>query len=526
MGAFFVYLFGVLVTKNMIMDFNLALKLYTAEQVKNSEVIAAQMAGVSMYSLMQRAGMAVYEHFLHLYPRVKNVLVVCGKGNNGGDGYIFASLAKQAQLNVNVFQLGDATSLTGDARYAYEDWQTVDGQNSSWDDWNTALLEADVIIDAMLGTGLSGEVRKEYRRYIEQINQIRCPVIAVDIPSGLCANTGAVLGDAIYANHTVTFIGVKQGLVTARARDHVGELHFCGLGVNVEFESIEEESALGIDNKVIPRLLPAQKPTAHKGDNGKLLCVGGNLGMSGAIRFCASAAVRSGSGLTAGITHPTSLMPLQIACPEVMSQSLTADELRDTENELTKRIRWADAFVFGPGFGDDEWAYQAYQYLSQPHKPKVVDADGLNILAMLSQRYDGTLVCDNQRVMTPHPGEAARLLNVTTQDVERDRYSAARQLHERFGGVVVLKGAGTLIYDGIRMYVCLAGNPGMASGGMGDVLSGVIGALLAKGIPISIAARLGVMIHSHAADINAGQYGERGLLASDVVETLRVAINP
>ncbi|MGY0615413.1 NAD(P)H-hydrate dehydratase [Vibrio sp. FJH11] len=508
------------------MDFNLALKLYTAEQVKNGEAIAAQMAGVSMYGLMQRAGMAVYEHFLHLYPKVKNVLVVCGKGNNGGDGYIFASLAKQAQLNVAVFQLGDVSSLTGDALCAYEDWLSVDGQNSSWDDWNTELLDAEVIIDAMFGTGLSGDVRKEYRRYIEQINQTRCPVIAVDIPSGLSANTGAVLGEAVYANQTVTFIGVKQGLCTAQARNHVGELHFSGLGVNVEFDSIEEASAFGIDHKVILRLLPPQKASAHKGDNGKLLCVGGNLGMSGAIRFCASAAVRSGAGLTAGITHPDSFTSLQIACPEVMSQSITTDELRDTENALTKRIRWADALVFGPGFGDDEWAYQAYQYLSQPHKPKVVDADGLNILAMLSQRCDGRVVCDNQRVITPHPGEAARLLNVTTQDVERDRYSAARQLQERFGGVVVLKGAGTLIYDGVRMYVCLAGNPGMASGGMGDVLSGVIGALLAKGVPIAIAARLGVMIHSHAADINAVQYGARGLLASDVVNTLRCAMNP
>ncbi len=512
--------------QNIVMDFNLALKLYTAEQVKNGEVLAAQVAGVSMYGLMQRAGMAVYERFLHFYPRAKNVLVVCGKGNNGGDGYVFATLATQAQLNVRVFQLGEVSSLSGDALCACEDWQSVGGQTCSWDDWNTALLEADVIIDAMLGTGLSGEVRKEYRRYIEQINQIHCPVIAVDIPSGLCANTGAVLGEAISANHTVTFIGVKQGLCTAQARAHVGELHFSGLGVDVEFSSIEEESALGIDRKIISRLLPPRKPTAHKGDNGKLLCVGGNSGMSGAVRFCASAAVHSGSGLTACITHPDSFISLQMACPEVMSQTITTDELRDTENVLTKRIRWADALVFGPGFGDDEWAYQAYQYLSRQNKPKVVDADGLNILAMLSQRSSETFVCDNLRVITPHPGEAARLLNVTIQEVERDRYSAARQLQERFGGVVVLKGAGTLIYDGVRMYVCLAGNPGMASGGVGDVLSGVIGALLAKGLPIAIAARLGVIIHSHAADINADQYGERGLLASDVVTTLRSAINP
>ncbi|MFM2614717.1 NAD(P)H-hydrate dehydratase [Vibrio campbellii] len=507
------------------MDFNLALKLYTAEQVRNGEVIAAQMAGVSMYSLMQRAGMAVYERFLHLYPKARTVLVVCGKGNNGGDGYVFATLAKQAQLNVRVFQLGDTTSLKGDALRAFEDWQSVDGENSSWDDWHTALLEADVIIDAMLGTGLSGEVRHEYRRYIDQVNQIHCPVISIDIPSGLSADTGAVLGEAIQADHTVTFIGVKQGLCTGQARDYVGELHFSGLGVNVEFESIEEESALGIDHLIIRRLLPERKATAHKGNNGKLLCIGGNQGMSGAIRLCASAAVRTGAGLTAALTHPSSLLPLQVGSLEVMSQAITFDELKEQDNELIKRTRWADALAFGPGFGEDEWAHQAYQLLSQQYKPKVVDADGLNILAMLNHRNDVVVLRDEQRVMTPHPGEAARLLNVSTKEIEQDRFAAARQLHERYGGVVVLKGAGTLIYDGVRMYVCLAGNPGMASGGMGDVLSGVIAALLAKGLPIAVAARLGVMLHSHAADINVQQKGEIGLLASDVIESLRDAIN-
>ncbi|MGD1454084.1 NAD(P)H-hydrate dehydratase [Vibrio harveyi] len=507
------------------MDFNLALKLYTAEQVRNGEVMAAQLAGVSMYSLMQRAGMAVYERFLHLYPRARNVLVVCGKGNNGGDGYVFATLAKQAQLNVRVFQLGDPLTLKGDALRAFEDWQASDGENSAWDDWHTALLEADVIIDGMLGTGLMGEVRADSRRYIEQINQVHCPVIAIDVPSGLSADTGAVLGEAIRADHTVTFIGVKQGLCTGQARDYVGDLHFSGLGVNVEFESIEEESALGIDHQIIGRLLPERKATAHKGDNGKLLCVGGNQGMAGAIRLCASAAARAGAGLTAAITYPSSLLPLQVGAPEIMSRGITLDELKDTDNELVKRSRWADVLVFGPGFGQDEWAHQAYQFLSQKNKLKVVDADGLNILAMLNQRNDVVFLRDEQRVMTPHPGEAARLLHVSTKEVEQDRFAAARQLHERYGGVIVLKGAGTLIYDGVRMYVCLAGNPGMASGGMGDVLSGVIAALLAKGLPIAVAARLGVILHSHAADINVQQSGEVGLLASDVIESLRCAIN-
>ncbi|MGR5454126.1 NAD(P)H-hydrate dehydratase [Vibrio alfacsensis] len=507
------------------MDFNHALKLYTAEQVKNGEVVAAQIAGVSMYSLMLRAGMAVYERFLHLYPRARNVLVVCGKGNNGGDGYVFATIAKQAQLNVNVFQLGDPTALTGDALRAFEDWQSVDGKNSSWDDWHTALLEADVIVDAMLGTGLSGEVRQDIQRYIEQINQIHCPVIAVDIPSGLSADTGVVLGGAIRADHTVTFIGVKQGLCTAQAREHVGELHFSGLGINVAFESVQEESALGIDHQIISRLLPRRKAAEHKGDNGKVLCVGGNQGMSGSIRLCASAALRCGAGLAAAISHPDSLIPLQVSCPEVMSQSITLEALQEMENELTQRIRWADVLVFGPGFGMDEWAINSYQMLSQQYKPKVVDADALNLLAMLTDGGATDVAIDEFRIITPHPGEAARLLGVTTTDVERDRFKATKQLQERYGGVVVLKGAGTLIYDGVRMYVCLAGNPGMASGGMGDVLSGVIGALLAKGLSSVLAARLGVVIHSYAADINAQQFGEQGLIASDVVATLRQAIH-
>ncbi len=507
------------------MDFSLALKLYTAEQVKSGEVEAARLAGISMYSLMQRAGMAVYERFQTLYPRAKKVVVLCGKGNNGGDGYVFATLAQQAQLDVSVFQAGKEEALKGDAQLAFQEWVLNDGRHSDWNDWEEALFEADVIIDALLGIGLSGDVKKPLSEYIDQINRIRCPVISIDIPSGLCANTGNVLGHAVKADHTVTFIGVKQGLCTGQARSNVGELHFAGLGVEREFQSITDESALGIDQKIISRLWPEANPTAHKGDNGKLLCVGGNQGMSGAIRLCASAATRTGAGLTAAITHPNSLIPLQVASPEVMSQSITLEQLKDTDNELVKRAEWADVLAFGPGFGVDEWAYLAYVMLSQQHKPKVVDADGLNLLAMLNKNGDVAFVRDEQRVMTPHPGEAARLLDVSTKEIERNRFAAVKQLQEHYGGVIVLKGAGSLIYDGVRMYVCLAGNPGMASGGMGDVLSGVIAALLAKGLPIAIAARLGVILHSNAADLSVEQNGEVGLLATDVIESLRHAIN-
>ncbi|MDF2155309.1 NAD(P)H-hydrate dehydratase [Vibrio sp. CAU 1672] len=502
------------------MDFSLALKLYTAEQVKTGEVTAAQMAGVPMYSLMQRAGMAVYERFQRIYPRAKHVLVVCGKGNNGGDGYVFATLAMQAQLKVNVYQLGDPVSLQGDARQAYLDWRAQGGELRDWGEWRNDLFEADVVIDAMLGTGLTGEVRDEFRRRIEQINDNYSPVIAIDIPSGLSADTGAALGCAIKAAHTVTFIGVKQGLCTGSGRNHVGELHFCGLGVDKEFESLSQESALGIDHKIIPRLWPKTEACAHKGDHGRLVCVGGNQGMAGAIRLCSTAAARAGAGLVAAITHPDSVLPLQTGCPEVMSAAVSAQSLSERDNALARRIQWADILVYGPGFGVDEWAYCAYQQLSGEAKVKVVDADGLNMLAAQHKPAP-----DQQRIITPHPGEAARLLGVSVAEIEQDRFAAARRLQQEYGGVVVLKGAGTLIYDGQRMYVCLAGNPGMASGGMGDVLSGVLGAMLARGLSLAIAARLAVVIHSHAADLNVTKFGTVGLLASDVIDELRTAIN-
>ena len=247
--------------------------------------------------------------------------------------------------------------------------------------------------------------------------------------------------------------------------------------------------------------------------------------MSGAIRLCVLGAVRTGVGLAAAITHQKSLTPLQISVPEVMSDAISIEELSLVENVLTEKIAWATVLILGPGLGCDRWADQVYHSMAQQNIPKVLDADGLNILALISRRNDHISVYDDQRVITPHSAEAARLLDLSIDAVEYDRFSAAKKLHEKYGGVVVLKGAGTLIYDGTRMYVCLAGNAGMASGGMGDVLAGVIGAFVAKGLPIGLAARLGVVVHSHAADLNVYQFGECGLLASDVVKMLRSALN-
>lgn len=372
---------------------------------------------------------------------------------------------------------------------------------------------AEVIVDALLGTGLKGCVRKDSLALIETVNQSGRPVIAVDIPSGLCADTGAGLGAVIGARQTVTFIGLKRGLCTGQAADYTGELLFAGLGVEDAFARHGQPSALRINREEVIRCLPPRPRTAHKGHNGRVLCAGGDVGMPGAIRLAAEACARTGAGLTAVITQPDNVLSIVTARPEIMVQGW-----QDKAHEISRRLEWADVVVIGPGLGQSDWSKALLFHFDATDKKMVIDADGLNLLA-LSPDYK------NNRIMTPHPGEAARLLQTTVAAVEADRFAAVEQLQQKYGGVVVLKGAGTLVYDGRQIWVCTAGNPGMASGGMGDVLSGIIGALAGQGLSLPEAARVGVWIHSTAADLCARD-GERGVLASDLFPYIRQLVNP
>lgn len=485
--------------------------LYRAQQIKENEGQAAELAGSSLYGLMKRAGDACYKVFKTHFPDAQNVLVLTGKGNNGGDGYVFAAIAKDAGLSVQLCQIGDAADLTGDAAQARNAWRVEQGVIDEIP--QADFTGADVIVDALLGTGLSGPVRAEYQHLIENINQAGKPVLSVDIPSGLNADTGAVSNSAVKATATVTFVGLKQGLFTGRAAEHCGQIYFSGLGITEQFAALTASSAQRVYYSQLSKLLPQRSRSSHKGLFGRTLLIGGNLGMPGALRLAGEAALRTGSGLVKVLTRRENQLAVIAGRPELM---LAEFDLKKTSGRTL--CGWATNLVVGPGLGCDDWAKQLFDYVLESDLATVLDADGLNLLA-------NAPLSKNNWILTPHPGEAAKLLGCSTSKVEEDRFTAVRNLQRRFGGVVILKGAGTLICDEQQIYVANVGNPGMASGGMGDVLSGIIGGLLAQGLNLQQAAMLGVCIHGLAADL-AAQENERGLLASDLFPYIRKLVNP
>ncbi|WP_162047858.1 NAD(P)H-hydrate dehydratase [Vibrio taketomensis] len=483
--------------------------LYTALQVKSGEVIAAKLAGIDMYQLMLRAGSAVFDLALIHYPHSQHWLIICGGGNNGGDGYVVAKHALQQGIAVTVLATKSPLILQGDALQAYTEFMQAGGVVNL--ELLDCLDEFDLVIDALLGTGLSGEVRGELATVIRCINQAELPVISVDIPSGLCSDTGFAFGHCIRADHTVTFIGIKQGLTTGMARRYVGHLHFASLDIEHQFSQVESPSAYWDFPQLIEQI-PARDPCAHKGKQGRALLIGGDEGLGGAILIASRACIKTGAGLTACLTHAKNILAGLVSTPEVMFAEWNQENIKE-------RLDWSDAIALGPGLGQSKFADKLFAIVTQLTKPKVLDADALNILASSNARSDAT------RIITPHPGEAARLLGCTVSEIESNRFKAATRLQEKYGGVVVLKGAGTVICDGTDHYVCSAGNSGMATGGMGDALTGVIISLLAQGIEISLAARLGVMIHSYAADLDVLENGVCGLTATDVANKLRQVIN-
>lgn len=485
--------------------------LYKAEDVRQGEQTVAQSLGLGMYTLMERAGQAVFARILDGFPETQSPLICCGGGNNGGDGYIVAALARQAGMTVSLWQVGDPEKLTGDAARARDAWLALGGEIGQPQEAPPA--GCDLVVDALLGTGLSGVVRGDYAALIDVINAAQLPVTAVDIPSGLCADTGVVLGCAIRAVSTVSFIGLKRGLFTGQAADYTGEVQFAGLGMEKYFAEQVPSVCTLIDDEEISGLLTPRARTAHKGSNGRVLCLGGDRGMFGAIRLAAEACARSGAGLTRVVTQPENVPAIVGTCPELMTY-----DWRGNSYEINNHLEWTDIIAIGPGLGSSSWGRSLLGYSRTAEKPMVADADCLNLLVK-------TPDFSNKRIITPHPGEAARMLATTVEEVESDRFKAAERLQHKYGGVVVLKGAGTVVHSGRHCWVCRAGNPGMATGGMGDVLTGVIAGLLAQGLSLSEAARAGVWVHSMAADRCAEEQGERGMLASDLFPYIRRLIN-
>ncbi len=502
---------------------NLPDKLYNVDSVVQLEQIAINQFGIPAYTLMKSAGDAVFNVIQTKYPSSKNILVLCGAGNNAGDGYVVARLAKQAGLTVRVISLIDPVSLKNEALLAYQDWLSV-GENDVADE--SLINEADIIVDALLGTGLAREVSGQWAQWITAVNNSIKPVISVDIPSGLMADTGVISGHAIQADITMSFIGLKQGMFTAQAKDVCGEIVFSDLAVPEEaFDQVE--TATRLINNIDYSLLPKRKASSHKGCFGHVLIVGGNEGMPGAVILAATAALRAGAGLLTIITVAKNLPVISSAVPEAIIKTCEVDSVIELFTE--DFVNSVTHVAIGMGLGQDNWSSALLEHCVQLNKPMLVDADGLNLLAK------SELIINSELIITPHPGEAAHLLMKTNRQakeqvsqagsaaIQNNRFHAIRVLFELFDSakacVVILKGSGTLIFDGQTLKVCNLGNAAMAAPGMGDVLSGIVIALLAQGIQASDAAVLGVCLHAAAAQ-SVTQEKTRGLLASDVVKAL------
>ncbi|WP_409311227.1 bifunctional ADP-dependent NAD(P)H-hydrate dehydratase/NAD(P)H-hydrate epimerase [Pectobacterium sp. B1J-3] len=489
--------------------------VFYAEWVRREEANGARASGLSLWVLMQRAGEAAFQVARQCYPLARRWRVLAGHGNNGGDGYVIASLARASGITVDVVACTSEKSLPECAGLARQCWLDQGGsiQNVDESEADTLWPEGiDLIVDGLLGTGLSAAPRAPYVTLITQANAYPAPIISLDIPSGLHAETGACAGVAICAAQTVTFIALKPGLLTGRAREQIGKLYYRSLGLQAwlddQIAPIRRLTARQLSEWLTPR--PAGQ---HKGDNGRLLVVGGNVGLGGAVLMAGEAALRTGAGLVRVLTHKQYQAAFLVARPELMVQELTTDTLR-------QGLEWADVVVIGPGLGQDEWGKNALRLAENCNKPMLWDADALNMLAIDPHKRQN-------RVLTPHPGEAARLLNCCVSDVESNRLLAVQQLTRRYGGVVVLKGAGTVIADEQgRLAIADVGNPGMATGGMGDVLAGIIGGLLAQKLSLYDAACAGCVVHGAAADYLAERYGTRGMLATGLMPVLSQYVNP
>ncbi len=489
------------------------LPVLAAAAVRSLEQELARQDGIPTGTLMARAGAAAFACLRQHWPNARRIAVVCGRGNNAGDGYVLARLAHDAGLTVQVLQLPGELHSEGDAADALATLPVKPLPFAP-----AALIDCEVIVDALFGIGLHGKPNAAAATVIAAINASHKPVLALDLPSGLEADTGNGASVAVHASVTACFIALKPGLVTGRAVETVGQLELCQLDLPAaRLKPAQPGEWLALAD--LRRELPVRRRASHKGEQGHVLVVGGSPGFGGAARLAGEAALRTGAGLVSVYCHQDYVGGLVAARPELMVRGFApVPDLHDMA-ALTHR---ADVVVVGPGLGTASWAMPVLDALLHCGKPLVIDADGLNLLAMRPPTQAMT-----PAILTPHPGEAARLLGITVPEVEADRFTAARTLQRQFGGVVVLKGAGTIVTDGERFSVIRGGNPGMASGGMGDVLAGLIAALRGQGWQNFDAARLGAALHAWAADqAVASRGGERGLLASDLLAHVSAGLQP
>ncbi|HUQ11779.1 MAG TPA: NAD(P)H-hydrate dehydratase [Steroidobacteraceae bacterium] len=506
--------------------------IYSAAQVRALDALEIEHRHVPSFTLMTRAAESALKILRARWPEARRIVVICGGGNNGGDGYVLARLARESGLDARVVAATPPEKLGGDASRAQRDWLAAGGSTvlataikGGESPLATVLGGADVIVDGLLGIGLAGPLRADVLAVIRATNASHRPVLALDVPSGIDADTGAVHDGAVRAEVTVCFVAFKSGLFLGAGPEHAGVVLLEDLGVvapqTPQFSPLMHRIS---ETELASRLSPRARDS-HKGTHGRVLVVGGGPGMPGALRLAGEAALRVGAGLVTVAGAPENLVPVTASRPELIYLPTLAPE------SIGEALRAAAVIAIGPGLGTSALAQDLWKkVIGVSDKPVILDADALNLLARAPVRLPANWV------LTPHPGEAARLLETDTAAVQSDRLGAVREINARYGAVAVLKGAGTLVawcHDGaVEISICERGNPGMATAGMGDVLTGVIAGVLAQlpdgsttGGGSALAARLGVLIHALAGD-SAAAGGQRGLMASDVIGELRGWVNP
>lgn len=510
------------------------MRIVSAEEMRALDALTIEN-GTPGHVLMERAGSGATKALLELFPYMRRkgrrALVCAGKGNNGGDGFVIARLLRKRGVRTDVVLFGRADEVKGDAarnlrsyrrgRSTVHEVAGADGLDPLVD----RLDHADIVIDAIFGTGLSSDVRGLQAAAIELINAAGIPVFAVDIPSGLHADTGHALGTCIQAEATATFGFAKIGQVLYPGASYCGELVVVDIGIPSAATTERPPVTWLLDEDEAARLVPTRRPDSHKGDCGHLLVVAGSFGKTGAAQLVTRGALRAGAGLVT-LVGPASLYPVYAGgVLEAMTATLPDrdGQIRFDPQHLGELLEGKSAVVIGPGVGTHEEARQTVRWLlATSTVPLVLDADALTCVA---DELGSLSTTRAPAVLTPHPGEMARLLGTDSSMVQADRVGVAKRFAEAHGCVLVLKGARTVVAEpSAHAWVNPTGNPGMASGGMGDVLSGVIGGLMAQGLGASEAARLGVYVHGAAADRGAVERGENGLIASDVIACLPPAL--
>lgn len=486
--------------------------LPTGQQMKNADRYTIEELGIPSLTLMERAARACVDRIREKDPDQSHICVVCGSGNNGGDGFAIARIFAEAGCKVTAVMAGNPQHLTEEALYQKELFEKTKGVLCD----ELKEEEYSIIIDAVFGVGLSREITGHYYDMIERMNKMQAVKFAVDIPSGVSAETGAILGTAFRADYTVTFQACKLGLLLYPGKEYAGEVFVEDIGISEKMFEAEKEVAYAPEISEYKNMLPVRRADSNKGTYGKVLMIAGSKGMSGAAYLNALGAYRMGAGLVRLYTAEENRVILQGQIPEAV---ITTYDLYD-EREILKLLDWADVVCIGSGLGVTEKAWKIVRTtLENVTVPCVIDADGLNLLSEHKKYISQTL--SEKMILTPHIKEFSRLTGKTTEEIKRDRVKVLHDFTEKTGITCILKDAGTLVQTGgERICVNLSGNAAMAKAGSGDVLAGIVTGLLAQGLSCGDAAVLGTYLHGRAGEYAAEEKGAYSILAREIAENI------